>query len=243
MSSGELSGATVLITGASQGIGRALAGHFGARCRHVVVTARRESDLDHTVARVRQQGGSCDFIAADLSRREDIERLASTLVERGVRVDVLVHNAADVTSKAFAETSLGEIDALVSTNVIGPLQLTRALLGHFRPDGLKTIVWISSLSGYKPNPAQTVYSITKSAVNGAALALRAELGGQGFTLVNAPLSSVDLANLGGEGRVPVHRVCTLIEQAIRHRKHEVFISPTSRMLMRFYGMFPGLMRF
>lgn len=239
----DLSNASVLITGGSQGIGRALAEHFGTRCRHVVVTARTESGLHHTVEHVRQLGGSCDFIPADLAVREDIERLAATLQERGVQLDILVHNAADVTSKPFAETSLGEIESIVTTNVTGPLQLTRALLDTFRPEGLKTIVWISSLSGYKPNVGQTVYSISKSAVNAAAIALRADLQPDGFTVINVPLSSVDVADIGGKGRVPVRRVCRLIERAVRHRHREVFLSPVSRFVMRVYGMFPRLMRF
>lgn len=239
----DLSNASVLITGASQGIGRALAGHFGSRCRYVMVTARNESGLHHTVEHVRQHNGSCDFVKADLTERADIARLAEQLRQRRVKLDILIHNAADVTSKTFAETSLGEIESLITTNVTGPLQLTRELLDTFRPDGLKTIVWISSLSGYKPNPSQTVYSIGKSAVNAAARALRADLGPQGFHLMNVPLSSVDVADIGGTGRVPVRRVCEAIESGIRHRRAEVFLSPLSRILMRLYGLFPGLMGF
>lgn len=239
----DLADATVLITGGSQGIGRALAGHFGTRCRHVVVTARSESGLHHTVEDVKQQGGTCDFIAADLTSRHDIERIGIELKNRDLQLDVLIHNAADVTSKPFEKTSSGEIDALITTNVIGPLQLTREVLDLFRPDGLKTIVWISSLSGYKPNPEQTVYSISKSAVNGAAMALRADLRAHGFSVMNAALSSVDPTDIGGDGRVPVHRVCEMIEDGIRNRRREVFLSPASRFLMRLYGMFPGLMRF
>lgn len=239
----DLSNTSILITGASQGIGRALAEHFGTRCRYVVVTARNESGLHHTVEHVRRSGGSCDFIQADLTERGDIENLVAELQQRGVRLDILVHNAADVTSKPFADTSLGEINSLLTTNVIGPLQLTRALLEVFDPDGLKTVVWMSSLSGYKPNPEQTVYSITKSGVNAAATALRAELRPRGFHVMNVPLSSVDIADIGGEGRVPVHRVCEMIERGIRHRRREVFLSPFSRVLMRCYGAFPWLMRY
>ena len=239
----DLSNASMLITGASQGIGRALAQHFGTRCRHVIVTSRNETGLHHTAEHVRSEGGSCEFIPADLTQSEDVARLAEALREHGVKLDVLVHNAADVTSKPFAETSTGEIRSLIGTNVTGPLQLTRELMDLFGPDGLKTIVWISSLSGYKPNPTQTVYSISKAAVNASALALRAELGPQGYHVMNVPLSSVDVADIGGTGRVPVRKVCELIERGIVQGHREVFLSPFSRALMRFYGLFPGLMRF
>lgn len=239
----KLSQSTILITGASQGIGRALAAHFGKRCRQTIVTARSETHLRHTEDHVRSQGGSCEFIAADLTDRESIEALAATLRQRNVSIDVLVHNAADVTSKPFEATSLGEIDCLIRTNVIGPLQLTRDSLGLWRADGLKSIVFISSLAGYKPDPHQTVYSISKAAVNGTALALRAELGPSGFTVINVALSSVDLNDVGSARRVPVRRVCERIERAIIQKEPEIFLSPVSRVLMRLYGMFPGLMRF
>lgn len=239
----KLSDATILITGASQGVGRALAAHLGTRARLVIVTARSETRLDHTVEQVKQAGGSCELVVADLRSREEVERLAGVLAERGVKLDAVIHNAADVNSKPFADTSNGEIESLITTNVIGPLQLTRELLPLFRPDGLKSIVWISSLSGYKPNPSQTVYSISKAAVNASVTALRAELGAQGYHVMNVPLSSVDLGDIGGAGRVPVRRVCAAIEDGIRRRRREVFLSPVSHVLMRIYGAFPRLMGF
>lgn len=232
---------TILITGASRGLGRALARHFADRCRHIVVTGRSEQTLAHTVEDVRGQAGSCTPIVSDLRSQPDLERIRDSLQDAGAQLDVLIHNAADVTSKPFADTSPEEIESLIQTNVIGPLQLTRLLLPLMNESEARRIVWISSLAGYKPNPTQTVYSISKFAVNGAALALRTDLGPQAYSILNVPLSSIEFGAESRSGTVLATRACEKIERAIARKQRELFLSPVSRALMRFYGLFPRAM--
>lgn len=180
----NLSESTVLITGASQGIGRHLAVHFGSKCGKVILWARNAEGLAATRRLVEEAGGRCATNAFDLTDLNSIQASVDALALENDTVDVLINNAADVTSKPMLETSTAEINRLVGTNVTGPLQLCRLLLSDMIERGSGTIVNISSLAGYKTNPAQTVYSVTKKAVNGVPEALRAELTGESVSVVS-----------------------------------------------------------
>ncbi len=231
---------TVLITGASQGIGQYLCVHFARKGARMIGVARSESGLRKTAGLVSDAGGRFDWHIADLSDAASLKALATALQEDDAGVDVLIHNAADVTSKSFEDTSLDEMDRLVATNVTGPLQLTKLLLPLMADRGDPSIVTISSLAGYKPNPAQTVYSVTKWAVNGLAHALRAELGPRGFHVLNVALSSVGTKDATEPGQVPVADFAQALERAIERREDELFLSGASKWLMRLYQLYPPL---
>ena len=232
------SGKRFLITGASQGIGRRMAVYFTQRGAHVCLAARNAVGLDETARAIQDAGGACRCVPCDLRDEASIR----TLAEAATPVDCLIHNAADVTSKPLLDTSPGEIDSLIRTNVIGPLQLTRLLLPVMRQRDGAMIVTISSLAGYKPNPAQTVYSISKYAVNGIAAALRAELRGSDVHVLNVALGSVCLNNPPEKGQVPVDQMLTRLDEAMERRKTELFMSPMSKWLMRLYAAAPWLAR-
>lgn len=237
----NLSEKTFLITGATGQVGGALARILGPRCAKVFLTGRRVDVLQEVVEAVRAAGGTCEGIPADLGDVESLRTLAEAAVGGGGSVDVLINNAADVTSKPFTETSLAEIEAIIHANVIGALQLTRLLLPSMLERGAGAIVNISSLAGYKPNPTQTVYAISKAAVNGMSDALRAEVRGTGVHVMNVGLSSVatDAASQGG---VPVERFASALEKALEKRQDELFLSPLSKWLMRLYKFLPFLAR-
>ena len=228
----------VLITGASRGIGRAFALHFAPRCAMTYLVARDEVRLSETAALVEKAGGACVSIVGDLRDSDSLRRVAERVGEPGV--SVLINNAADVTSKPFRQTSLAEIDSLLRTNLIGPLQLSRLLVPKMIEQGRGAIVNVSSLAGYKANPAQTVYSISKSAVNAMSEALRKELGASGIRVITLALPSVALEGESARGQVPVARVCASLERAIERGEREVFFSLASQCLMRLYRAFPAL---
>lgn len=235
-----LSDKTIFVTGASQGIGQYLCVHFAGKCARVIGVARSESGLKETADLISDAGGRFDWHIADLSKVESLKTLAATLQGDNVGIDVLIHNAADVTSKSFEDTSLDEMDRLVRTNVTGPLQLTRLVLPLMADRRDPSIVTISSLAGYKPNPAQTVYSVTKWAVNGLAQALRADLGPKGFHVLNVALSSVGTRDTTAPGQVPVAHFAQALERAIERREDELFLSGASKWLMRLYQLYPPL---
>jgi short-subunit dehydrogenase len=229
---------TIVITGASQGIGRALSIYFGTQGARIIAIARNDAGLRETQRLTQEAGGKCDVVAMDLSDAPSIETAIGQMGKGPV--DILINNAADVTSKPLMDTTLDEIDHLVRTNVTGTLQLTRLVvpLMRNRPDA--AIINMSSLAGYKPNPTQTVYSITKTAVNGMSDALRSELSSQGIQVINVALSSVNVEGGQNPGGVPIDIVARKIEEAVRRGRDEVYLSSVSKWLMRLYKFFPAL---
>lgn len=233
---------TLLITGASQGIGRALSVYFAPRCRQVIGLARSGEGLEETGKLVASAKGLFEGYPCDLSAPEDIENFARQLNEGEISVDIVINNAADVTSRPLADTTLAEIDSIIRTNVTGPLQLARLLLPGMVERGGGALVNISSLAGYKPNPAQTVYSVSKSAVNGMSDALRAEFRGQGIHVLNVALASVALEGPPKVGQVPMNVFAQALERALLRRQEELFLSNASKWLMRLYKAYPPLMK-
>ena len=153
----------------------------------------------------------------------------------------MINNAADVTSQPLADTSLTEIDSIIRTNVTGALLLARLLIPGMLERGGGAIVNIFSLAGYKPNPTETVYSVSKSAVNRMSDALRAEFGAQGIHVLNVALASVAIEGPANAGKVPIEAGAEAIERALERRQDELFFSRVTKWLMRLYKAYPPLM--
>jgi short-subunit dehydrogenase len=232
----RVAGSTMLITGASQGLGHHMAIRFAREGARVVLAARNEDNLRRVADAIAEAGGVCMWFTIDLRDSETLEAMVAQLDERQWTVDILVNNAADVTSKPLLETSPAEIDSLLRTNMTGALQLTRLLLPRMVARGSGMIINVSSLAGYKANPGQTVYSISKTGVNGMSAALRAELRGSGISVINVGLSSVG----PGAGQVSVDVFLERLERAILREEPELFLSSLTKWLMRLYGTFPWL---
>ncbi len=225
----------IVITGATGTVGQGLARHFASLDAQLVLTARNQDRLEALAKSL--PPGKVHTKTTDLSDPDSLRTLEAFLRDAVPHVDVLINNAADVTSKPLMDTSLEEIDGQIRTNVTGTLQLCR-LLVPLMQDGMKRIVNISSLAGYKPNPAQTVYSISKSGVNAISAALHAELRAQGFQVVNVALMGIG----DGPRQVPVADFAARLERAIEGRQHELFLYRRTKWLMRLYGLIPALAR-
>lgn len=227
----NINGATILITGASQGIGRRLAVHLAAKATEVLVAARDRTRLEETVGLIEAAGGRATPLELDLCSPESIQGLVDTLRSSGKRVDILINNAADATSKPLLHTSLEEIDSIVRTNVIGCLQLCRLISPLLEEQGM--IINISSLAGYNPNGRQTAYCASKAAVNAFSEALRDELAPQGIHVMNVAQENV-LAD------APFQRFAQRLEAAIQRQEPELFLSASKKWLMRLYKFYPEL---
>lgn len=234
---------TMLITGASQGIGRYLAVYFAEKGADVILTARSEANLQTTAQLVEEAvRRPCPYFVSNLRDTASLEALVNRIEDLCGGVDVLVNNAADVTSKPFLESSMAEIDGLIRTNVIGCLQLTRLLIPAMIERGRGMVVNISSLAGFKTNPGQTVYSISKASVNGISDALRVELSEKGIHVMNVALASVGVEEPLRAGQVPVARFAAALERAMDRRQDELYLSPITKWLMRLYRFYPPLSR-
>ncbi|MFD8145229.1 SDR family NAD(P)-dependent oxidoreductase [Streptomyces sp. NPDC059708] len=184
-----MSGRTALVTGASRGIGRAIAERLAADGALVAVHyARNAEAADAVVSSIRAAGGEALPLCTELGVPGDIERLYSAfdsaLARRGIapRLDVLVNNAAVSGSARIHEVTAELIDRIFSVNVKALLLLTREGLTRM-PEGGR-IINISSAITRMSYPESVVYSMSKGALNTLTLALAKELGPRGIT-VNA----------------------------------------------------------
>jgi short-subunit dehydrogenase len=166
----NLSGRTALVTGASGGLGQAIARALGARGASLVVSARRADVLEELAAEV---GGRA--VVADLQDRADVARLASECGD----VDVLVANAGLPADGPVLEYTPEQLDRALDVNLRAPLQLARALAEPMVARGAGHVVFVSSLSGKVATANSGLYSATKFGLRGFASGLRQDLAGTG----------------------------------------------------------------
>ncbi|MDO8187061.1 SDR family oxidoreductase [Conexibacter sp. JD483] len=169
-----LAGKVVAITGASSGIGAATARLLAARGATVVLGARRSDRLDALAEQIRADGGSAATCVVDVTRRDDLEALVATAVERGGRLDVLVSNAGISRLSPLADGDLDGWDAMIDVNLRGVLHGIAAAMPLFRRQGEGHLVTTVSTAGLKIVPTQSVYAATKNAVRTLLEGLRQE---------------------------------------------------------------------
>jgi short-subunit dehydrogenase len=162
----ELRGANVLVTGATGGIGQALANALAGRGGRVVLTGRRADVLEPRAERL---GGRA--IVADLADRDAAEKL---LDEAG-RVDVLVANAALPASGLLSEYSITQVDRTLDVNLRAPIVMAKLAAAQMADRGRGHLVFVSSLSGKTASGQASLYNATKFGMRGFALGLREDL--------------------------------------------------------------------
>ncbi|MBL8741176.1 MAG: SDR family NAD(P)-dependent oxidoreductase [Myxococcales bacterium] len=170
----------VFITGASTGIGEALAREHHKRGAHVSLVARRKAKLD---ALVSELGGRALAIEADLTTPTAAEAALRPAEDAFGPVDVLVNNAGVQIVAAAEETDPDAGEALLSLNVATPLRLIRALLPAMKKRGSGTIVNVASMAALSPVPGMLYYNASKGGLANASEALRGELWGTGVNVV------------------------------------------------------------
>ncbi|HRJ40300.1 MAG: SDR family NAD(P)-dependent oxidoreductase [Caldilineaceae bacterium] len=161
----ELTGKVALITGASRGIGRAIALAYAGAGASVAVTARTAEQLDALVAEIEGFGGTALAIPADLALETDIQRIAETTVQRFGRLDILVNNAAII----HPRIDLVDFDPalwrqVLDVNLTAVALLTKAVLPGMIAQGSGKIINISSIGGRKGARGRSAYRVTKAAL-------------------------------------------------------------------------------
>lgn len=229
----NINGSTILITGASQGIGRRLSVHFAPKAAEIMIAARNQTKLEETAALVQAAGGQATILSLDLCNPESIKALVKTVRLSKKQVDILINNAADATSKPLLHSTFEEIDSIIRTNVIGCLQLCCLISPIMIEQKHGMIINVSSLAGYNPNGKQTAYSTSKAAVNAFSEALRDELAPKGIHVMNIAQQNV-LAEQ------PFQSFAQRLEAAIQRNESELFLSLAKKWLMRLYRFYPGL---
>jgi NADP-dependent 3-hydroxy acid dehydrogenase YdfG len=237
----SLGGARVLLTGATGGLGQAIARELAGRGAHLVVTGRSADVLEPLAAEV---GGTA--LVLDLADRADVERL----VERAGDVDVLVANAALPGSGLLETFTVEQIDRVLDVNLRAPIVLAHALAPRMVERGRGQLVFISSLAGKAANGGGSMYSGTKFGLRGFALALRGDLSGRdvGVTVINPGfISDAGMFHDSGAklprgvGTKKPQDVARAVVRAVEDDPMEIDVAPIAlKAGAAFAGVAPGL---
>jgi short-subunit dehydrogenase len=192
----------VLVTGASEGIGLALASRFAAGGHRVVLVARRGELIERIAAEI----GATHKVEAvalpvDLAQEDAVERIASAMASHGLYVDVLVNNAALGLAGPFIQHDPAELGRLADLNVKVATQLMRRFLPDMCVRGRGGVLNVASLGGYTPGPYQAAYYASKAYVITLTRAVAYEVRGQGVrvsVLAPGPVNTRFHARMGAE---------------------------------------------
>jgi short-subunit dehydrogenase len=232
---------TVLLTGATGGLGVAIAEALASQGAGLVLTGRRTAELEALADRL---GGRA--VVADLSRGDEVARL---LAEAG-QVDVLVANAALPGTGGLASFTAEQAARVLDVNLGGPVELARALLPGMTERGSGSLVFVSSLAGLTATPHTALYNATKFGLRGFGLALHQELHGTGvgasvvlpgFVRDAGMFAETGVAAPTGFGTCTPEQVGQAVVRAIRDNPGELLVGPVqSRVGARLGSLAPLL---
>lgn len=185
-----LDGKVAVVTGASSGIGAAVAEELAAQGARVVLGARRAEALERVCQLIQGRGGEAVWVATDMRDETAVERLVEAAVDRFSSLHILVNNAAVGTVRTIAEGRTEEWRMMLETNVLGTLLACRAALRHMLPRGAGDIVNVTSAAAYEAWPYLSVYAATKAAVHALSQGLRAEVAEQGVRVMTIEVHNV-----------------------------------------------------
>ena len=175
----DLSGRVAIVTGGSRGIGGAIAETLAEHGAHVVVSSRKQGDLDEEAGRINAvHEGRASAVAAHAGRREDLERLVATVMDEHGRIDILVNNAGtNPYAGPLIDAELSAWDKTFEVNVRGYLILTQLVYRAWMRDHGGSIVNMASTGGVRPGIGLGVYRVSKAAVVFLTRQLAREIGG------------------------------------------------------------------
>lgn len=161
----DLTGKVALITGASKGIGMAIAELYAQAGARVVVSSRKQEAVDAVAAAIKSKGGEAIAVACNVGEAADIQKLIDTTVAKYGTIDILVNNAAANPSFGpVVETSESSFDKIISVNVKGPFELAKKVYPLMKAKKNGSVINISSVGGLRPEPGLGIYSMSKAAL-------------------------------------------------------------------------------
>jgi NAD(P)-dependent dehydrogenase (short-subunit alcohol dehydrogenase family) len=178
----QLTSKTAVITGAGSGIGAEIARQMAAAEARVVVVGRNQERLTKVAKEIRDRGGECHALQADLLEAGAPKKIVSETIKTFGSLNILVNNAGIHEYGPFENFPLESFDRQWMTHVRAPFELVQLALPHLRPEGV--VIFTSSIAGHAAFPESVAYCATKGAIVLMTMALTAELAGQGIR-VNA----------------------------------------------------------
>jgi 3-oxoacyl-[acyl-carrier protein] reductase len=199
--SGRLEGKVALVTGASEGIGRATALALAAEGAAVAVTARSSDKLAQLVSEIEANGGRACASAGDAAAAEDVEKIKQETLAAFGRVDILVNNVGIAKYAPFDQIGIEDYDWMMNTNMRSSFLFTKAFWPGMVERGEGWIIFVASVSGLMGLPNETGYAASKHAQVGFARALDHEARGHGIKVSVIAPGGVNTRHAFGSGRV------------------------------------------
>lgn len=245
----------VVITGASSGIGEAMAREYAKMGAKVVMAARRREELERIAQEIEAHGGKVAYAACDVTKEEECKHLMDVAIERFGRIDIMICNAGLSMRALFDDCDLSVLHRLMDVNFWGTVNCTKYALPYLQLSR-GSLVGISSVAGIHGLPARTGYSASKYAMTGFLDTIRIEnlkkgvhvmTACPGFTASNVRFAALT-ANGTQQGTTPRNeakmmtpeRVAHLVARGIKRRKRLCLMEWEGRMTHLLKKFFPGL---
>src|SRR5713101_4697838 len=249
----DLSGKVVVVTGASMGIGEAIAKIFADHGASLILLSRDAGRAEAARSRVGHTDRTL-ALSCDVRNREEIDRVLSLTLHHFDRIDVWVNNAGHGLLDSVAQMDMAACRDTFDTNVFGTVAAMQAVIPLMKQQGSGTIVNISSVAGHIPLPFHAVYSATKFAMNAFGKAARVELKSAGINVVTVCPGYVrtDFSVNAIRGKdaktvrpsavrgISVERVARAVLRGYLKEKREVVVPWTMHPAIKIYQLFPGL---
>jgi len=184
MSDKKLDGKAALITGASKGLGKAMAVALGAAGARIALVSRNVEQLNAVGLAVKEAGGDARVFQADVSNEEQVGKLERDVAGAFGKVHILINNAGINVRKPLVEFTLEEWQRVIDTNLTSVFLMCRSFIPHMKGGGYGRIINMTSIMSWVSLPGRAAYSASKTALLGVTRALALELAGDGIT-VNA----------------------------------------------------------
>ena len=247
----RLQGRRVLITGASGGIGAALAREFAQRGARLLLCARREGELLKRQSELRSAGTACHVVPLDITQPESRAQLVDWITAEWQALDILVNNAGIGAIGSFEDAAPARLQSVMQVNFAAPVELIRCMLPWLRRGQDPMIVNMGSVLGHCAVPEKSEYCASKFALRGFSDSLRMELRRVGIhvLLVSPSTTSTDFFDNVIEGRGQ-HRkrwlemtpeyVARRTVRAVSRRQRELFLPSAAGWMLWLAELFPGL---
>lgn len=238
----------VLITGASSGIGSALANEFAKYHSRIVLMARREDRLNAVCESVKALGSTGTVVVGDVTKSSDRERAISVCESQFGGLDILINNAGIGAIGDFAQAAPSRLQQIMDVNFTAPVELIRLALPLLQ-NSRGAIANISSVLGHRAVPGKSEYCASKFAMHGFSDALRAEVKAYGInvTLVSPSTveseffdSVIDSQPATRRRGIPATQVANATARAIRRRQAEVILPLEGKLLVLLDRLWPSL---
>lgn len=242
---------TILLTGASSGIGRATALQLAEGGHNLALVARRRNALEEVANECRTSGAEVMTCAIDVTYEQDVKNAVNEIISRFGSINVLINNAAQSILGKFEDIPMQDFRRVIETNLFGYINFTKALIPHFKNKGEGHVINVSSIVGRLGQPFTIPYTISKFGIVGLTESLQQEYAnekGIHFSLVlpgtidtpifNQAANYMGVAVKAPEPVIPATEVAEAIAKLIRKPRKQVIVGPLSKFALAAKAVVP-----